>query len=89
MEQQREVREIVDRTRRIETRLTRFLESQGFDTQVQKPVWRNGQIDIPTAACSIHDCLEVVPKDWKSDQEIEVYHKGEFVMAFFLTPDFD
>lgn len=80
-----QMKEVADRTRRIETRLTRYLEKQGFDTQTQRPVWRNGQIDIPTMACSVHDVMAIVPSAWPADEVIDVYHQGEFVMSFYNT----
>lgn len=81
------IKEITDRTRRIETRLTKYLESRGFDTQVQKPRWSGaGRIDVPTQACSLRDCLEVVPDSWDPEVEIEVYCNNDFLMSFALTP---
>lgn len=53
--------EIADRVRRMETRLVRFLESQGFDTQTQKPVLVDGTVRIPTPNCSLADILDVIP----------------------------
>jgi hypothetical protein len=79
--------EIRDRTRRIETRLTRYLESTGFDVQVQRPLWNNnGTIRVPSKACSLNDCLSVVPDSWDPEVEINVYCKDDHLMSFFLTP---
>lgn len=78
------IREIVDRCRRIETRVTKFLESQGFDTKVRRPEWRDtGVIVIPSLACSIRDCIVVVPANWDNDQPIDVMHQGAVVMQFY------
>lgn len=83
---EKKLNEMLDRTRRIETRLTRYLEQNGFETGVQRPVWNpRGGIDIPTRACSIHDMLAVVPADWNRGDEIIVRIHGEFVMAIYLT----
>lgn len=80
--------EMLDRTRRIETRLTRYLEQNGFDTGVQRPTWDpRGIIHIPTRALSIHDMLSVVPKEWPIGDEVVVRIHGEFVMAIYLTTD--
>lgn len=76
--------ELLDRTRRIETRVTRFLESQGFDTQVQKARWDGGEISIPSMACSVRELVAVVPEDFPKSRLINVYHKDEFVMTFCL-----
>lgn len=76
------IAEVVDRLRRIETRFTKYLIDQGFDTQTARPVWKDGQIEIPTPACSLRDILEAVPADHPVEEEIEVYHKGQFILAF-------
>ncbi len=81
---QEAIKEIQDRCRRMETRLTRFLEAQGFETGTMKPSWHGGVIKIPSPACSLKDMLAVVPDDWSADDEITVTHKGEEVMGFFI-----
>lgn len=80
-----QLKEITDRCRRMETRLTKFLEAQGFDTQVRRPVFlTSGEIQIPSISCSITECLSVVPPDWDAEKEIFVTHKGEAVMSLFM-----
>lgn len=54
-------KEIVDRLRRIETRFTKYLESRGFDTGVKRPVFRDGEVIIPSLSCSLRDILSAVP----------------------------
>ncbi|MGH6812372.1 MAG: hypothetical protein ACREDM_08520 [Methylocella sp.] len=78
------LKEIADRVRRIETRLTKYLEVRGFDTQTQRPSWHDGVIYIPSSDCSIKDCLSAVPADWDKDQEIEVRHRSKLAMSFYL-----
>lgn len=78
-----QIKEIVDRTRRIETRLTRFMSEQGFDTQTRKPIWQNGSIRVPTMAISIHDLVAVIPDGWPGTEPITVYHQGDFVMDVY------
>jgi hypothetical protein len=60
--------EIVDRVRRIETRFTKFMEAQGFDTQVAKPIWitvgQEGYILAPSPAVALREILDVIPKDF-------------------------
>lgn len=81
------LREVRDRTRRIETRLTKWLEAEGFETKVQRPVWRgDGRLDVPTRSCSLADCLSVVPPDWPGDEEIGVFCNGEFIVSLFTAP---
>lgn len=76
------IREALDRARRIETRLTRFLEEQGFDTGAQHARWRNGIIEVPSPACSIRDLLAAIPPEWECEEPIGVYVKGDFLMSF-------
>lgn len=78
-----DLKEIADRCRRMETRLTKFLEVQGFDTKVKKPEWLDGTIEIPSMSCSVKDILSVIPEGWDHDREIFVTHKGMDVLSFF------
>ena len=76
------VKELADRLRRIETRLSKFMEAQGFDAQTQRPEWSITQdktaiITIPTDMCSIKDMLSVIPDGYEDD--IDVLHRGMFV----------
>lgn len=79
------IQEVVDRSRRIETRLTKYLEEQGFNTQGRKPLWREvegiGRLDIPAMGCSIDDCLTAIPPTYPKGDEVLVYHNGKFIMA--------
>lgn len=78
---QRDIIEIKDRTRRIETRVTRWLESQGFDTEVKRPTWSDGAIIAPTRACSLNDCLAAVPDNWPKGSEIDVFVHDDYLMT--------
>lgn len=80
-----DLKEVVERCRRIETRLTRYLEMQGVDAGGLKPMFISGEIRIPNRATSVQDCLAVVPSTWNPDEEIFVTHKGEYVMSIFLA----
>ena len=72
-------RETSDRLRRLETRLTRYMEWAGFDTEVRRPVFRDPErLDIPTDATSIRDCLATIPKG-AQDRMIDVFHKGALI----------
>lgn len=52
--------EVVDRCRRMETRLTKYLESTGFDTGTKRPLWRDGTIAAPSIDCTMRALLAVV-----------------------------
>jgi hypothetical protein len=69
----------LDRVRRIETRLTRYLETQGFDTQTQRPVLEPGpepKMHIPSMHISLKDMLAAIPADLNGWEDIEVQHAG-------------
>ena len=58
--------EVVDRCRRIETRLTQYLETIGFDTQALRPVYepsRDGRaaLLLPNINVSVKDVLAALP----------------------------
>tara|TARA_R110000868_G_scaffold261331_3_gene519422 strand:+ start:2579 stop:2851 length:273 start_codon:yes stop_codon:yes gene_type:complete len=81
------LKEIADRCRRMETRLTKFMEAQGFDTRVQRPLFLvTGELRIPSPAVSLQDCLAVVPGDWDPEEEIIVTHQGETILSLFVHP---
>jgi hypothetical protein len=75
------IKEMTDRLRRIETRLTKFMEAQGFDMQTKRPDWvikeGVGTVIVPTDMCSIKDILSVIPDGYEDD--IDVLHRGMFV----------
>jgi hypothetical protein len=83
-----EMREVLDRLRRIETRVTRFLETQGFDTQVQRPKWDEAThtLYIPSMGVSLRDILLAIPP--QRSQLILVKHKGDLVCTLHV-PDTD
>lgn len=68
----------------METRLTRFLEEQGFDTQVQRAIFDGSSIEVPTLGIALKDVLAVVPPG-KPGVAFPITHKGETV-AFVSVP---
>lgn len=81
-----EAQELLDRTRRIETRLTTFLVSQGFEVHATMPVWSNGVITIPSMGCSIRDIMKAIPEDWCSEDDVAVTHRGDAI-AYIFPPE--
>ena len=77
--------ELVDRSRRIETRLTKYLESIGFDTKVQRAYWNGHSVIIPTPNTPLSEVLAQVPQDYPDDEPIPVRCRGQFIMEFFRT----
>jgi len=77
-----------DRLRRIETRLTKFLETQGFETGRQKPIWRRGEIELPDPHTSIQDILNAIPDQWHRDSAITLKFKGRVICTLYPPDDF-
>lgn len=84
---QQDLKEIKDRLRRTETRVTKWLESQGFETGVQRPQMTGNAIEVPSSSCSIKDLLAVVPENWSGESEIVVTVKGDYLMSIYLQPE--
>lgn len=77
------MKEITDRTRRIETRLTRYIEAQGVETGAHKPRWKQGGIvAIPTMVTSLADILGVIPKGYEGD--VDLVFRGHVVASLYL-----
>lgn len=72
--------EIRQRMRRVETRLTRYMEAQGFETQTQKPVWDGTSVVVSTPNVSMKEVLAVVPPDWH--ETVSIIHDGAVMMRF-------
>lgn len=79
------MREVLDRCRRMETRLTRFLELQGFDIGVRRPEWvEPGTIQVPSPSVALQACLAIVPLTWPPTQRIAIKCKQDLLA--YLTP---
>lgn len=76
------LKECLDRLRRVETRLTTFLEASGMVIQVERPTFKDGVVYVPTPSVSMRDCLAVVPEEWY-DKRVLVKHKGD-VLAIVI-----
>jgi len=69
------IQELVTRMRRVETRLTAYMVSQGVEVNAH-PRWvvtaeDDGYIDVPALTTSLVACVSVIPKDYPFD-EVEV-----------------
>jgi len=80
--------EIKDRLKRLETRSTKFFESQGFNTGVERPIWRGitgtsdvSRIDLPTPNVSIKDIMAVIPDNYV--EEVDLYCGGELIATVY------
>jgi hypothetical protein len=88
MSERDRIGEIQDRVRRIETRLTAWMEKSGFDTQVQKGKLimcyhgRTG-LEVPSLDVRLKDILETIAESRfaSAEDEVPIFHKGERVGA--------
>jgi hypothetical protein len=64
------VKEVRDRARRTETRLTTFLNSQGHDTKVTRPRFDpvGMAIFIPSPDSAVRDLLDSIPADMRENE---------------------
>ena len=78
--QSRDLHEMKDRLRRMETRLVTLCTNLGYETVRKKPTWRvnekGPEIDIPSLETSIRDITDVMQD---TENEIRVVHKGRLV----------
>lgn len=71
--------EILDRSRRIETRIVKGFESLGGQTLSTPPRWDHGTIQVPSPAVSLRDCLDTIPHDWPKGKPVVVKCKGDYL----------
>lgn len=81
----RENKEILDRTRRIETRLTVLAKALGINVGGGSPVWNDeaGRVQVPSPNCSLAECMRVVPEGMRCN-DIDVYVGDDYLMTFFV-----
>lgn len=72
-----ELREVRDRSRRIETRLTKLLRHLGLDEQGSMPEWKVNHVEVPSISTAVKDILAVIPDDWNVNVPVPVMHKRE------------
>jgi len=70
--------EMLDRSRRIETRVTKIGNFIGADVGGGKPVWDRDRVQIPSRNCSIGDVIAVVPADQRH-RSVPVYIGDDYV----------
>ena len=55
--------EILQRSRRIETRLTSLIVAMGYDTEAQRPTYENGRVQLPSPHTSIQQVIDSIPEN--------------------------
>lgn len=86
-----QIREVIDRTRRIETRLTSYLEAQGHPTNARKPVWEHEPglgwvVKLPSLQTSFKDILDVIPRGIDEPGPLDIEHHGKIIARLTVLP---
>jgi hypothetical protein len=85
-----DVLEIKDRLRRVETRLTNYLEAQGHNTGAVKPEWvgQGRAIHLPSLKSNLRDILKVIPEGLAFRGDITIVCKGIRVGVIYIDPNY-
>lgn len=83
-DRENDLSEILDRTRRIETRLTKLIESQGIDSGTKKPRWDGETIHLASLEISLKELITLVPASHRHGAEVQVERKGKLVCCIFV-----
>lgn len=77
------INEILDRSRRIESRLTAFINKAGFTTSNKKPEWdgRDLSVTIPSREVSLDEVLAAIPDGVTDDVAVVFAGKTYCVIA--------
>ena len=84
-------KELLDRVRRIETRLTRFLAAQGAEMTTEKPEWQPGiGVLIPSLDCSLRSILSAVPGGEDTNYQVLLVSlkPGKLVLQMMVASEF-
>lgn len=83
-----DLREMKDRLRRMETRLTKFMIAQGFDTETRQPVWEpgDGTLEVPSAQVALQDVLDAIPSHRTHTRPIPITLGDRVLCRVWLNP---
>lgn len=87
MHDHEDIREVRDRMRRVETRVTKIGRFLGVDVGGGKPVWQPGDqsIMIPTPNCAVGEILHAIPDDCRKGN-VDVYVNDDYLFTLFIDP---
>jgi hypothetical protein len=78
--------EVYDRVKRIETKVTNYLNAIGFETNCAKCAWQEpNKVIMPSMRASLIDILDCVPDDIRAATVIEAWCKERCVMVFYKS----
>ena len=72
--------EVLQRARRIETRLTRLLETEGISTGIQRPWWMEDRVMLPSPMTTIDAILKTIPEGWPKPVQIILKEDQQFAV---------
>lgn len=75
--------EVLDRVRRIETRLTKLLTHFGISPGAERPSWESGVVRVPSRRAQLEDILSVVPHGY-GKEEFDVYVGEDYLCSMFV-----
>lgn len=84
MTESERLKDVQDRSRRIETRVTKICEAMGLDAGGLRPIWRDGTVIVPNMRSGFQDIIETIPAHWPREDEVLVNHKGVVIGSVFL-----
>ena len=79
------MQEMRDRMRRMETRLTRWLQMQGLDLEQRSPQIARGRLTIYSPHTSLREISAMLAKD-HAGQSVPVVYRGETIVIL-TVPD--
>lgn len=82
--QSRDLHEMKDRLRRMETRLVKLFEHLGLDTERKLPKWRindlGPEVDVPSEQVSLVDIMTTIRENTTDDDlGVRIVHKGKLL----------
>lgn len=77
--------EILQRAKRIETKVSRLMERMGFvDEAGDRPTWEDGSVRIPSMEVAFKEILAVIPKKW--DAQVLIVHQRQTLATIKPMP---
>lgn len=77
------LREMLDRARRTETKVTKIAEHIGVDSGVTRPVFKHGRLYVTSRKTTLDDVIGAIPSNQR-DQEVDVMCGDDLLMVVVL-----
>lgn len=79
-----QIKDMFERMRRVETRITKMMQHMGMDPGGMRPIWRDGTVIVPNAHTGMQDILDTIPPHWPRDDEVFVQFKSKTIGSILL-----